>query len=75
MAGVHQQVNGLPLVGNGCVADHWVVADVSLGDSASYLLKAEIRFGLSQRKNVQSLVPAKDDTVQLSKVLCKSTKQ
>lgn len=69
VARVKQQVNRLPFVGHGGVADHRVVADVGLGDPVSESIKAEVRPDLPQREGVEALVPPQGDTVQLAKVL------
>lgn len=69
MARVQQQVNGLPLVGDGGVAKRRVVTDVGLGDSAGQSVEAEIRPSFTYWEGVQALIPYQGHMTQLAKVL------
>lgn len=69
MAGVKQQVNGFPLVGDGGVTNHLVVADVRLRDSTSQSVEAEIWPNFPHWEGVQALVPQQDHMVQLAEML------
>lgn len=73
MTRMEQQVDRLPLVGDGGMANHHVVAHVGLRNSASQSVKAEIRPCFSDWEGVEALIPQQGHMVQVTKVLCKVT--
>lgn len=70
VARMEQQVNGLPFVRHGGVAQHNVIADVGLCYSASQPFEAEVRSHLPYWEGVRRLVALQGHTVQLAKMLC-----
>lgn len=69
MAWIEQQVNGLPLVGDGGVANHLVLTDVGLRDSAGQSVKGEVWPDLPHWEGVKALVQQQGHTVQIAKML------